>query len=115
VCAQCFDDSLIEIAQRIDHTQEDQPGAALSKADAQMASFVHVVHRVRGTATDRGQYRQAAGTRRGCCAGRCDGLGGFGWAALASVAVAPAAEMAGETAAALLPVRCDLTRMIRRM
>jgi hypothetical protein len=37
------------------------------------------------------------------------------WAALASVAVAPAAEMAGETAAALLPVRCDLTRMIRRM
>jgi hypothetical protein len=50
MCAQCFDDSLIEIAQRIDHTQEDQPGAALSKADAQMACFVHVVHRVCGTA-----------------------------------------------------------------
>ena len=36
--------------QRIGHTQGDQPGAALSKVDTRMACFVHVVHRVHGTA-----------------------------------------------------------------
>jgi hypothetical protein len=51
VRAQRLDDGLIEISQLIGHTQGDQPGAALSKVDTLIACFVHVVHRMHGTAT----------------------------------------------------------------